>query len=194
MTLLSGSKKLAPIMTLLAVFVIGVVAVVIIFNGVRELKNTMLLTSNEQVVNLSQALAKQEGEQLRQLLEQNTESVDLQSAVDQFMALHPKIVAKAELYNVKGEKVATAENPILLSHNPPVENILLTLFTAAQKDQPKTVAGFFNVTLARAYMPQTLQQVDRNMSFLYAQELILLLLGVLLCGAFFALRQIIRSK
>lgn len=146
---------------------------IIILRGVDNFKHLTLDKKTEEVSYLTHLLTKQQANVFSVLIFHNAKESELQHKLNEFVK--EDIVVNASLYTADGRLLASSySKKDVLVNDQQKQDIVEPIY---YKDN---LEGFLRVNLNRTYLPQTLKNMNRSFNYLYAQEIILFLVGGLL--------------
>ena len=158
------------------VFSCFAIALMVIQN-VGHFKKVTLEKEIAEVSYLTHLLIKQEADVFSSLIFHNVKSEELQSKLDTFV--QEDLILNASLYAVNGNLLAVSNK----QKNGPVNTEEIS-FKKQDVVEPiyyrDNLEGFLRITINRNYLPENQRHLDKVFFLLYAQEIILFLLGIIL--------------
>ncbi len=168
-------EKLTKTLLLGGILAVCVTVVSVILSGVNQFKIGSQLAGINQVTNLSHVLVHQQADTLSLLLMKNAKNEDLTEALERFTK--EDFVIDATLYAPNGVLVAQSQNALSvkdrIAAQQSTQQIVEPIF-----DQQDLV-GFLRVTFDAQYGQTTRGKVNQLFNQLYAELIILVLVGAL---------------
>ncbi|WP_018651337.1 YtjB family periplasmic protein [Actinobacillus capsulatus] len=180
-------EKLVKIGLLAGISALCVMVVSVILSGVNQFKLGSQLASVNQVSNLSHLLVRQQANLFSLMLVKNVKNEDLIEALDTFSK--EDFVIDASLHSPSGTLIAQSHNALEFKSLLKQEWSTATQPLISQQIvepifSQQDLVGFLRVTFDAQYGQTTKSKVERIFHRLYAQLIILVLIGALLASSY----------